>query len=69
MVQWISRKPQAYSNKTRAIKAAVQHTAQSGKLNVSYVVQLKKADLRIFLSQSYLTVAGGVGAASQRSYL
>lgn len=43
--------------------------AQSGKLNVSYVVLLKKADLRIFLSQSYLMVAGWEGAASQRGYL
>lgn len=69
MVQWISHKPQAYSNKTLVIKAAVQYKAQSGKLNVSYVVQLNKADLKIFLNQSYLTVAGGEGAASQRSYL
>lgn len=69
MVQWISHKPQAYSNKTCVIIAAVQYTAQSGELNVSYVVQLKKADLRIFLSQAYLTDAGWEGAASWRSYL
>lgn len=68
MVQWISRKPQAYSNKTCVIKAAVQYTAQSGELNISHVVQLKKADQRIFLSQSYLTVAGWERAASQRDY-
>lgn len=29
----------------------------------------KKADLRIFLSQAYLTVAGCEGVAFQRSYL
>lgn len=58
MVQWINRKPQAYSNKTRVIKAAVQYTAQSGELNVIYVAQLKKADVGIFLSQAYLAVAG-----------
>lgn len=70
VVQRISRKPRAYSNKTYVVNAAVQRTAQTGKLNVSCAVQLKKGRSEyIPKSELYLTVAGWEGAASQRSYL
>lgn len=73
MVQWISRKPRAYSNKNNLcckscsaaqwIKRHLCCTAEEKKK------RKKKADVRIFLSQAYLPAAGWEGAVSSRSYL